>query len=33
MSRIDLSGLPAPDILTPLDFEAELADLKAELTA
>ncbi len=32
MSRIDLSGLPAPDILTPLDYEAELAQLKAELT-
>lgn len=28
MSRIDLSGLPAPDILTPLDFEVELAELK-----
>lgn len=32
MSRIDLSGLPAPDILAPLDFEVELAALKAELT-
>ena len=33
MSRIDLSGLPAPDILAPLDFEAELASLKTELIA
>lgn len=33
MSRIDLSGLPAPDILAPLDFEAELASLKSELLA
>lgn len=33
MSRIDLSGLPAPDILAPINFELELADLKAELTA
>lgn len=31
MSRIDLSGLPAPNILTPLDYEAELVALKAEL--
>lgn len=31
MSRIDLSGLPAPNILAPLDFEAELTELKAEL--
>lgn len=33
MSRIDLSGLPAPDILVPIDFEAELVALKAELIA
>lgn len=33
MSRIDLSGLPAPDILVPLDYDAELAALKAELIA
>lgn len=29
MSKIDLSGLPPPDVVQPLDFEAELADLKA----
>ncbi len=33
MSRIDLSGLPAPDILVPIDYEAELAALKADLIA
>lgn len=33
MSRIDLSGLPSPSILTPLDYETELAELKAELIA
>ena len=31
MSRIDLSGLPAPDILTPIDYENLLATIKADL--
>ena len=31
MSRIDLSGLPAPDILAPVDFEAMLATVKADM--
>ncbi len=31
MNRIDLADLPVPDILQPLDFESELAELKDEL--
>ena len=31
MSRIDLSGLPAPDVLIPIDYENMLADIKADL--
>lgn len=31
MSRIDLSGLPAPDVLIPIDYESMLADIKADL--
>lgn len=33
MREIDLSQLPAPDIVTPLDFEAVLAELKAQVLA
>ncbi|OBX79133.1 baseplate assembly protein [Faucicola atlantae] len=33
MSRIDLSGLPAPNVVTPLDFEQVLARLKDDLIA
>lgn len=33
MSEIDLSQLPAPNIVMPLDFEAVLADLKAQVLA
>lgn len=32
-SPINLSQLPSPDVLTPLDFEGELADLKTDLLA
>lgn len=32
-TRIDLSALPAPDVIEPLDFEAMLAAMKAELVA
>jgi phage-related baseplate assembly protein len=31
MSRIDLSGLPAPDVLIPIDYENMLAAIKADL--
>ena len=31
MSRIDLSGLPAPDVLIPIDYENMLATIKADL--
>lgn len=31
MSRIDLSGLPAPDVLMPIDYENMLAAIKADL--
>lgn len=33
MSRIDLSGLPAPNVVTSLDFEQVLARLKDDLIA
>lgn len=33
MTEIDLSRLPAPNIVTPLDFEAVLADLKTQVLA
>ncbi|MGC3003563.1 baseplate assembly protein [Streptomyces sp. G35A] len=33
MREIDLSQLPAPDIVAPLDFEAVLAELKAQVLA
>ena len=31
MSRIDLSGLPAPDVLIPIDYENMLSAIKADL--
>ena len=33
MNAIDLSLLPAPDVVQPLDFEATLAELKAQFIA